>query len=244
MVGTAIAMLLGFHMSAYYFLPREPLHRGQVVFNILLVHSFAAGLGLLALLWFPSLLRLIFNSSDLMPYAPQIGLVILLWGSLLPGSCGGRKSGVTARGGAHHRCATLKDSAHGDGRGGLRHAPCPDLCRHIPRDRSDGNPAGISQLAFSGLLAPFQVESAAEATVPRAPSVSPVCCTLEVDYHNYYVSNHFGPANFAIYSIGCLDIPLITLLGESVSSVVIPRVSALERDQNHREIVLLMAQSR
>ena len=80
-VGTAIAILpLGFQMSAYYFLPREPLHRGQVIFNILLVHGFATSLGLLALLMFPSVLNLIFNSSDLMPYAPQIGTVILLWG--------------------------------------------------------------------------------------------------------------------------------------------------------------------
>ena len=65
--------------------------------------------------------------------------------------------------------------------------------------------------------------------------------TLEVDYHNYFVSNHFGPAKFAIYSVGCLEIPLITLLGESVSSVVIPRVMELERDRKHREIVLLIA---
>ena len=81
-VGTAISILpLGFQMSAYYFLPREPQHRGQIVLNILLVHAFATGLGLLALLCFPSLLKLIFNSLvTWMPFAPQIGMVIVLWG--------------------------------------------------------------------------------------------------------------------------------------------------------------------
>ena len=80
-VGTAIQMLpLGIAMSAYYFLPREPKLRGQVMFNVLLCHAFATGLAFIALLLSPSLLHLIFNSSELEPYAPLIGLVILLWG--------------------------------------------------------------------------------------------------------------------------------------------------------------------
>jgi O-antigen/teichoic acid export membrane protein len=66
-----------------------------------------------------------------------------------------------------------------------------------------------------------------------------VLYTLEADYHNYFVSALFGPAMFAIYAIGCLDIPLVGLLSESVGSVMIPRASLLQQEKNHRELLLV-----
>src|SRR5712671_595611 len=44
-VGTALNMLpLAFHMSAYYFLPREPDKQRETVLNILLVLTFVGAL--------------------------------------------------------------------------------------------------------------------------------------------------------------------------------------------------------
>lgn len=243
-VGTAIAILpLGFQMSAYYFLPREPLHRGQVIFNILLVHGFATSLGLLALLMFPSVLNLIFNSSDLMPYAPQIGTVILLWGVAYF-----LETAVVANQEAQLAAALIIAAQFSRT---VLMVTAAAVFATVQALIYAAIFQGVVQTAillaylnwrFPGFWRHFEWSLLRRQLSYALPfGLAGLLYTLEVDYHNYFVSNHFGPANFAIYSVGCLDIPLITLLGESVSSVVISRVSTLQRDQNHREIILLMA---
>jgi O-antigen/teichoic acid export membrane protein len=79
-VGTATAIFsLNFNASAYYFLPRERDRRDAVVLNVLLFNILAGGLAFALLCLFPGLLERIFNSPDLVTYAPLIGVVILLW---------------------------------------------------------------------------------------------------------------------------------------------------------------------
>src|SRR5262249_3283239 len=63
--------------------------------------------------------------------------------------------------------------------------------------------------------------------------------TIQSDLHNYFVSHQFGAAVFAVYSIGCLQIPLMGLLNEAAGSVMIPRISELEmRNETHEMIRL------
>jgi SAM-dependent methyltransferase len=64
---------------------------------------------------------------------------------------------------------------------------------------------------------------------------------VQADLHNYFVSYHFSTADFAIYAIGCFNLPLIAILSESVGSVTIPHVSYLQNYGKHREIAELMA---
>ena len=56
--------------------------------------------------------------------------------------------------------------------------------------------------------------------------------------HNYFVSNAFGPASFAIYSVGCMQVPLLSLLRESITAVLIPRTSELQQRGDKRQILL------
>jgi O-antigen/teichoic acid export membrane protein len=63
----------------------------------------------------------------------------------------------------------------------------------------------------------------------------------EMDFHNYFVSHQFGPAVFAVYSIGCTDLPLITVLGDSVASVMLPRASLLQQQNSNRELLELLS---
>lgn len=51
--------------------------------------------------------------------------------------------------------------------------------------------------------------------------------TVQVNYHMYAVSWHFDAATFAIYAVGCLQIPVIDLLMTSTSNVMM--VSMRER---------------
>src|SRR5437867_638792 len=66
-------------------------------------------------------------------------------------------------------------------------------------------------------------------------------CGFQMDLHNYVVSDRFGAAAYAIYAIGCLQIPFVGILSDSVGSVMIPRVSHLREQNESREILLLTA---
>jgi O-antigen/teichoic acid export membrane protein len=67
--------------------------------------------------------------------------------------------------------------------------------------------------------------------------------TVQTDLHGYFVSNRLGAAVFAIYSVGTVDLPLMTMLQEATNVVLIPRVSYLQHINDTREIVLLIARA-
>jgi O-antigen/teichoic acid export membrane protein len=64
--------------------------------------------------------------------------------------------------------------------------------------------------------------------------------TIQTDLHNYFVSNRFSTATFAVYSIGVAQLPLVGILRESVSSVILPRISFLQEQGQAREIIVLL----
>ena len=64
---------------------------------------------------------------------------------------------------------------------------------------------------------------------------------FQSDLHDYVVSRRFGTAIFAVYSIGCADLPLIGILLESAASVMIGRVSELQLANNTEEIIAVTA---
>jgi O-antigen/teichoic acid export membrane protein len=55
------------------------------------------------------------------------------------------------------------------------------------------------------------------------------------------VANRFGAASYAIYAIGCFQLPLIAIISDSMGSVMIPRVSYLQKFNRHREIIEVTA---
>jgi O-antigen/teichoic acid export membrane protein len=64
---------------------------------------------------------------------------------------------------------------------------------------------------------------------------------LQTDVPHYFVAHAFGASTYAIFAVGVFNLPLIGLLRESVGSVMLPRVSRLEQDEDRGEIVLLLA---
>jgi len=73
-------------------------------------------------------------------------------------------------------------------------------------------------------------------------SITALLFTAQTDLHNYFVANRYNAATFAIYSVGCMQLPMIGILSESLASVMIPRLSILQKENNRREIVRLMTQ--
>ena len=78
-IATSVTVLpLGFGMSAYYFLPREPERQRETVLNILLYSLVVGCLVCAAFFLWPAVLDVIFHQPGLTGYAHLTGCVILL----------------------------------------------------------------------------------------------------------------------------------------------------------------------
>jgi O-antigen/teichoic acid export membrane protein len=62
---------------------------------------------------------------------------------------------------------------------------------------------------------------------------------LQSDIHRYFVGNSFTKEEYAVYAIGCFQLPLLTLMVESVTSVMIPRMSRLQAENDMRGMIEL-----
>lgn len=241
-IGTALALLpLGFQMSAFYFLPRETERRGQIILNIMLFHLVMAALGGLVLLLFPQLLGTIFHSNELINYAPAMAAVIFFWvfSSYLEAVSVAHQeaklstifiisSQLTKTG-----LLLLAAMMFGSIRALIYAALVQGILQTVillfylrsrfPRFWARFDWAVLRmQLSYA---MPF--------------GVAGLLFTLQMDLPNYFVSNQFGPAVYAIYAIGVFNIPLVGMLSESVGSVMIPQVSYLQKHGDHREILAL-----
>jgi O-antigen/teichoic acid export membrane protein len=62
---------------------------------------------------------------------------------------------------------------------------------------------------------------------------------LQTDLHNYFVSSRFGSVVFAVYSVGCFQLPLMNLIGEATAVVLIPQIALLQRRGETEQITAL-----
>ena len=243
-VGTAITMLpLGFGMSAYYFLPRERERQPHIVLNILFFYMVVASLACLSLFFRPGFLAMVFNSSELVEYAPLIGMVILLWvvssfleivaianqepklASFFIVTSQATKSLLLL--GAAVFFGTMRALVYA---AMIQGAVQLLILLLYLRSRFAG---------FWRSFDPSVLRMQLSYALPLG--VAGLLYSVQMDFHNYFVSNRFGPATYALYAIGCFQLPLVGMLNEAVFSVMIPRVSYLQKQNREREIVLLAA---
>ena len=243
-ISSAVSVLpLGFGLTAFYFLPRDERYRNATVFNILLFTAGVGGLFAALLSIFPSFLVLLFNEPAAVRFAPAIGLIVVLWvvGSFL--------EIVTV---ANHeiRVATAAIVAIQITRATffLAAAIVSGTVRALV---IAAVAQGIVQVValilyvrsrFPGFWRTLDVRFFGRQLAYALPfGVAGTLWTLESDLHNYFVSHQYGATIYAVYAIGCFQVPLFGILAESVGSVMIPRVSELQHEQRTREIVLLTA---
>jgi len=62
----------------------------------------------------------------------------------------------------------------------------------------------------------------------------------QLDLHSYFVARSFDAATFAIYAVGCFQLPFLYIVNESVGAVMIPTVSRLQLENQQDEIVRLV----
>lgn len=245
-VTTATALLpLGFGMSAYYYLPRESdaSRRGQVVLNILLFNLIMGAALCMVLLFWPGLIATIFRDSTIQSYASLIGVVILLWlfssflETVTVANQELRLAAIFIVAGQLSRtilllaAAILFDNVQALIYAALIHGVAHSI-------------ALISYVSsrFPGFWRTFDWSLTLKQVGYAVPfGLVGLLYTFQTDLHNYFVSNRFSAATFAIYSIGVAQLPLVGILRESVSSVILPRVSYLQEQGQPREILILLS---
>jgi O-antigen/teichoic acid export membrane protein len=251
LVATAVTVLpFGVPMSAFYFLPRETTRQRETVLNIVLFHVAVGALACGALILYPAILTAIFGDARLTPYAAWIGVTILFWimGAFLDMVPVANEEirlasafiiGVQASRALIFVGALL---LFGTLRALLAAAILHGLIQTVVlgcylESRFAGFWRGLRWRAFDWKMLREQFSYA----FPLGAAA--ILTMVQTDLHNYFVSNHFGPALFAVYSLGTLQLPLMGLIWEATNSVLITRVSVLEKRGERREIVLLLVRA-
>lgn len=244
LVGSALAILpLGFVMSAFYFLPRRPAERARIAFNILLYHVAVGVLAALVLLVQPTLLQALFHDPSLVALARPIAIVVFLMVGfsflelLALANCDVRAatlvivltnlSKTVLLLGAAVLFASVEALVYAAGVQGLLQAA---LVLWYLRARFPGVwQGGHLKLVWAQAAYAVPLGSAA------------ILSMVQVDLHFYFVAHYFDAATYAVYAIGCFQLPFLSILSESVGSVMIPAISRLQLEARPDEIVRLTA---
>jgi O-antigen/teichoic acid export membrane protein len=245
-VTNAVSILpLGFSMSAFYFLSRDAANRSAAVLNILLFNFVMGGLACLGLFLFPQWLGNLFQNDQITRLAPLIGVVIWLWifsAFLETAAVANRESKMAT---VFIIAAQLSKTVLMAG--AVLFFATIDAFLY----------AAIIQAALQTIILLVYLNSRfprfwrsfsfaffREHLLYALPfGFAGLLWVMQTDVHNYFVGHRFSPADYAIYAYGCFQLPLIAMLSESITSVLIPRMSELQSRDDRREIIRITARA-
>jgi O-antigen/teichoic acid export membrane protein len=225
--------------TAYYFMPRAPEKKLQVMINVLAFYAAVGALVAALFIFYPECALLVFEGSNLPAYMPLLGVTILIWLvssnlEVVPLALGDvrsssvfivisqlTKSALTVAAAlAFHSVSAMIWAAAIQG-------ILQILFMFVYIRRRFGSFRGAFDLALFkaqiGNALPFGLGSFAQ--------------VAQGDLHNFMVSRYFPPAGFAVYSAGLFQLPLLGLLTTSFAGALIPEVSRLAAAGERRAII-------
>lgn len=234
-----LVLPLGFSMSAYYFLNRDPNKHSAAVFNILIFNFLMGAAAFSLLFFFPSALGSAFQSPELTRLAPLVGLLIWLWifsGFLETAALSIQEARLAAGFIVFSQLVkTLLMIA------AVVYFKSVDSLLYatiVLFALQSVVLVWFLNSRFPRFWAKFDGRFFREQMAYALPfGVSVLLYVGQTDIHNYFVGHSFSPAEFAIYSVGCFQLPLIAMLYESVGSVMIPRMSQMQAEGRKREML-------
>ena len=240
-----IILPLGFSMSAYYFLARESERRGAAILNILLFNFVVGGLACLALFLWPQVLGSVFQTDEITRLAPKIGVVIWIWifSTFLETVAIANQEARIATG-----FIVLAQFSKT-----VLMAAAVFAFTTVEAFIWAAMAQGVIQTAvllwylrsrFPRFWTRFDLRFFWEQMVYAVPfGLTGILWIAQTDIHNYFVGYKFSSSDFAIYAYGCFEIPLISMLAESVNSVLIPRMNVLQMRGDRDEMIRLTARA-
>jgi len=238
-VSTAASVaMFGVGMSAFYYMPRHPERGGQIALNILVYNFIVGWIPLIIVVFFPGLLRLLFRTDALQPLALLLGLLVLLTlSSYLVQQI------PTALQDVRYSTIFIVGTQIANV---LMLATAALLFRSV---KSIIIAALLNQLMAIALLfwylegkfprfwTHFDWQFFKEQLAYALPyGAFGMIWVIQKDLDKYFVSSSLGPRDYAIYAVGWVEVPLLTLAVESVASVMIVRVSSLEKEDRKDDI--------
>jgi len=243
-ITTAVALLpLGFGMTAYYFLPREPESRGRIIKNILLVYAGLGGLALLVFSLFPDTSHRLTGNEAVSAYSLMIGIVIFLWvwSGFLEIAVLANEEVVLAPlfvvVSQLVRTVLMLTAA----------LTAADLRSLLLASLAHGVVQSLVMLWYLSSRFPsfwkgFDPDLLKRQVMYASPySLGNILWVLQSDVHAFFVSKGYGEEQFAIYRIACFQLPFVALLAESVNATMIPRVVELQHANRMDELRALVA---
>jgi O-antigen/teichoic acid export membrane protein len=230
-LATMVAILsLHVSTSAYYFMPRQPEKKAQVAFNVIVFYVGLGALISITFALFPGLISGIFKTGEIRELVPLIGLAVPLWlvSTLLDvvtvADRQVKAAAVFIVSSQIVKTGLLVGSALVFGTvrsiliaailyGGLQ---CIVMLLYLHRRY------GAFWRHFDGELLKAQLAN----SLPYG--LGALVFNLQDDLHNYMVAHYFDASAFAVYSIGCFDLPLLNVLLDSVGRILIPELARLE----------------
>lgn len=221
---------LGVSMSVYYFLSRAKEDRPRTIINILLFNFFVGGIACVTLFLFPQVLGLISDNEEITRLAPKAGIVVWLWifGIFLEVVAVANREPKVATAfiilsqftkTLFMTCAVVFFATVDS----ILYAAMVQAALQI-----------VILLWYLSSRFPrywtsFQTSFFKKHLVYALPfGFAGVLWIMQSNIHNYFVEAKFSTSQYAIYAYGCFEFPLITMLYESISSVLIPRMSELQ----------------
>ncbi len=238
-VDVAGILPVGFSLSVYYFLSRSSENRSRAILNILLFNLVMGGIACLTLFFFPQILGNILQSDEMTRLAPKAGFVIWLWifGMFLE---------VVAIANQEPKVATVF-IIFSQFTKSLFMACAVLIFETIDAMLYAAMVQASLQIVilvwylnsrFPRFWTSFERSFFQRQLVYALPfGFAGVLWILQSSIHNYFVGANFGEARYAIYAYGCFEFPLIAMLYESISSVLIPRMSELQSRGETKRII-------
>lgn len=212
---------LGMAESLYYFLPTAAQRSGAYILNALLVMGGAGLLAAVLLWWQREAVATLLNNTDLAPYIPFVGVYLLL--TLL-----GIVLEIVLTAKKQHAGASLSYAAsdlvralffvvpvlwvadlHWLMSGAVAFALVKVIVTLLYLRRSRDLVLRVERQELRrhlGYALPFGLAGIIE--------------VMQVNFHLYAVSWAFDAVTFAIYAVGCMQVPLLDILTSTTSSVM------------------------
>ncbi len=245
-ISNAIVILpLGFSMSAYYYLARETTRRGAAILNILLFNFVVGGLACATLYFYPEIIGNLFQSDELTRLGPKIGVVIWIWifSTFLETVAIANQEARVAT--AFIVLANLSKA--------IVMGAAILIFATVESYIYAAMIQGIFQTVilvwylntrFPGFWRRFEPSFFVEQMMYAVPfGLIGILWILQNDIHNYFVGYKFSSSEFAVYAYGCFEVPLVAMLAESVTSVLIPRMNELQQRGDTDEMIRLTARA-
>jgi O-antigen/teichoic acid export membrane protein len=230
-------------VSAFYFMPRQPERGGQIALNILVYNTIVGVIPLLLLIFYPQFLNLFFRGGDLEPYALMLGIFVMIQlnASLV-------EMIPTAMQDVRNSTMFVVSTQLFKIVGIVLAALVLGSVRSIVLACMAAS--GLSVVILVGYLyrrfGPFWERFDRHFFFEQLAYALPlgaygIIWVVRKDLDNYFISAMYSPAQYAIYSIGWLEVPLISLFIDSMLAVMVVRISALHQEGRIEDIRIVLA---